>query len=135
MRAAGIALCVGYSILLLGGCGDDALDYPAGDGGWQLFLKIGDIPRTFVEYPLLIDLKGELVNLDSGTFAADGTVIVFGTSGGSFGNGLAEIEKTTSGGVATASLQVQKPGTYEVSVEYPELMVGTTVTFTVGLES
>jgi hypothetical protein len=59
---------------------------------------------------------------------------VFSCPGGTFANGLDEIELETVEGRATAELEIAWPGTYEVEVVYPEQSCSATAVLSVGLE-
>jgi hypothetical protein len=133
MKPAVAALCVSLAVGLLVGCNDSEPGFPVGDGGWQLFLKIGEYPDVSVEYPIVIDLESHLLNLETGEDAPDGTLIVFRTSIGTFPNGQSEIELPTAEGCTTTMLNATRPGRYEITVEYPQGDASTTTTINVDL--
>jgi hypothetical protein len=123
-----LACVVLLAVAILPGCNDADIDYPIGDGGWHLVLNTGQVP-TVGSYPVYIEIEGQVINLTDGGRPQDGAILLFSTSGGSYENGLTEIEKGMAAGKAVSTLQIDGPGRYEVSVEYVDqsCTVSTTV--------
>jgi hypothetical protein len=135
MRTALIALVVAVAMLVVSGCADDAeITYPTGDGGWQVGITLSEIPPRILEVPVVIEIKGDAINLTDGARSPDGDILVFCSSGGTFPNGMSDIELATIGGRAVTELVIESPGTYEVEVKYPDEMVSASVEFSIGLE-
>ncbi len=134
MKNRMIVAALGALVLLTMGCSDNEISYPTGDGGWQIGISLGLIPPRMTDVPVFISIQADVINLTDGHRPADGSVVVFKSSGGSFVNGLAEIELATLDGRAVTELEIPLPGTYEVTVEYPEESCTAVATFSVGLE-
>ena len=73
-------------------------------------------------------------SLTNGDRPPDGSVLVFTASGGSFVNGLTEMEPGTVDGRVVTELEIQLPGTYELEIEFPQESCTVLAEFTVGLE-
>jgi len=125
---------LGTLVLLTMGCSDNEISYPTGDGGWQIGITLSEIPPRIYDVPVFISIQADVINLTDGHRPPDGSVVVFTTSGGSFTNGLTEIELATADGRVVAELEIRLPGTYEVTIEYPQESCTVVTTFTVGLE-
>ena len=134
MKKAVILMTLCLLALLTLACGDDGISFPTGDGGWQVGITLGEIPPRILEVPVLIEVRGDVINLTDGDRPVDGSVVAFTSSGGSFGNGLTEVELATVNGSAVAVLEIQLPGTYEVEVAYPQESCSAVTVFSVGLE-
>ena len=70
------------------------------------------------ELPLFVMITVELRGKISGSFPPDGELVVFESSGGSFENGQLQTNREMNDGTATASLQIETPGSYELTVSY-----------------
>jgi len=124
---------VGF-ILVTPGCSDNEISYPTGDGGWQIGIALGEIPPRIDDVPVTISIEADIINLTNGDRPADGAIVAFTTSGGAFANGLTEIELTTTDGRVVTELEIELPGTYEVTVEYPQQECTAVFGFSIGLE-
>ena len=133
MRAALVPLCLGLFVGLLVGCSDDGIDYPVGDGSWQLALSVGDIPEPIEELPAFISVQVQAVDLSSGARPPDGAVFELTTTAGWFPNGLRRIELGATGGSVETELRVDYPGWYEITAVLVEESACTAVRFSVGL--
>lgn len=125
---------LGALVLLTMGCSDNEITYPTGDGGWQIGVTLGEIPPRIYDVPVFISIQADVINLTDGRRPPDGSVMVFTTSGGSFVNGQSEIELATVDGRVVTELEIRLPGTYEVTIEYPQESCTVVTVFTVGLE-
>lgn len=134
MKNRMIAAVLGVLLIVTMGCSDNEISYPTGDGGWQIGLSLGLIPPRMTDIPVYISIQADVINLTDGHRPADGSVVVFTSSGGWFVNGLAEIELATLDGRVVTELEIPLPGTYEVTVEYPQESCVAATTFSVGLE-
>lgn len=133
MKSLPILLICIAAMLVLTACGDNETNYPIGDGGWFIAIDVGRIPNGVTEYPILVDVEVEILNLDNGNPAADGSLVRLRVTPGSFDNDLPEIEKTLVDGQTTATLVISSPGSYDLEVEYPEGDSCATTCFSVGL--
>lgn len=124
----------GVLMLLTLGCSDNSISYPVGDGGWQIGITLGEYPPRVDDLPVLISLRADVINLTDGQRPPDGSIVVFTSSGGSFVNGLTEIEIGTVNGRVDTELEIHRPGTYEVTAEYPQGDCTIDVEFSIGLE-
>ena len=70
------------------------------------------------EFPLIVMITVELRGKISGSFPPDGELVVFESSGGSFENGQLQTTREMNDGTATASLQIETSGSYELMVSY-----------------
>ena len=134
MKQRMIVAALGALVLLTLGCSDNEISYPIGDGGWQIGLALGEIPPRIYDVPVLISIQADVINLTNGNRPPDGDILIFTASGGSFPNGLTEIELATLNGRVVTELEIQLPGTYEVEVEYPQEFCTVLAVFSVGLE-
>jgi len=82
----------------------------------------------------VVRIRADVINLTDGSRSADGSVLVFTASGGTFVNGLSEIAFSTLDGWAETELDIQLPGTYEVEVAYPQESCSVVTVFSIGLE-
>lgn len=133
MRSAIVPLCLALVVGLLAGCSDDGIDYPVGDGSWQLALSVGDIPDPVEEMPAFVSVLVQAVDLSSGARPQDGAVFELTASNGWFPNGLRQIELGAVGGVVETELRADRPGWYEITAVMVEECASTTVRFSVGL--
>jgi hypothetical protein len=134
MKQRMIVAVLGALVLLTVGCADNEISYPIGDGGWQIGITLGVIPPKIDEPPVSISIQADVINFSNGNRAPDGSVLVFTASGGSFVNGLTEIDLSTVNGRAITELEIWIPGTYQVEVEYPQESCTAVFEFTIGLE-
>ncbi len=134
MKQRMIIAALGALVLLTLGCSDNEISYPTGDGGWQIGIDLGEIPPRIHDVPVLVSIQADVINLTNGDRPPDGSVLVFTTSGGSFPNGLTEIELATLNGRVVTELEIQLPGTYQVEIEYPQESCTVLTEFSVGLE-
>lgn len=118
MRIAVAGLCVVVAFGSLLACSDGQDRLALTNGGWLLTVSVNGFPGDHPEYPVSIRFKAHLVGVVSGANAEDGTVLVFRSSGGTFENGLEEIEATTVDGIAEATFTAEIPGAYEMSVKF-----------------
>lgn len=125
---------LGALVLMTMGCSDNEISYPTGDGGWQIGITLSEIPPRIYDVPVFISIQADVINLTDGDRPPDGSVMVFTTSGGSFVNGQTEIELATAGGRVVTELEIRLPGTYEVTIEYPQESLTVVTVFSVGLE-
>jgi hypothetical protein len=125
---------LGALVLVTMGCSDNEISYPTGDGGWQIGVTLSEIPPRIYDVPVFISIQADVINLTDGHRPPDGSVVVFTSSGGSFVNGETEIDLATVGGRAVTELEIRLPGTYEVTIEYPQESCTVVTVFTVGLE-
>jgi hypothetical protein len=134
MRRARLALIVAAALIVIGGCSDNEITYPTGDGGWQVGLTLSEIPPTINDVPVAISVQGDAINLTTGARSPDGDILVFRTTGGTFPNESSEIELATIDGTAVTELVIELPGSYEVEVEYPDGSCSASWVFSIGLE-
>ncbi len=134
MKQKMIIAALGALVLLTLGCSDNEISYPTGDGGWQIGISLGEIPPRIYDVPVLVSIQADVINLTNGDRPPDGSVLVFTASGGSFPNGLTEIELATLDGRVVTELEIQSPGTYQVEIEYPQESCTVLTEFSVGLE-
>lgn len=134
MKHRMIVIAFGALVLLTMGCSDNEISYPTGNGGWQIGIDLGVIPPRINDVPVLISIQADVINLTNGDRPPDGSVLVFIASGGSFVNGLTEIELGTVDGRVITELEIQLPGTYELEVEFPQESCTVSAVFSVGLE-
>jgi hypothetical protein len=134
MRGTKIIVAIGIGFLVTVSCSDSGITYPTGAGGWQVAISLSEIPPWIDDVPVSVAIQGDAINLSNGERPRDGAVLVFSASGGSFNNGLTEIELESFGGRAVAELEIVLPGTYEVEVAYPEQSCSAVAVFSVGLE-
>jgi hypothetical protein len=125
---------LGALILLTLGCSDSEISYPVGEGGWEIGLDLGEIPPRIYDVPVTISIQADVINLTDGDRPTDGSVLIFTTSGGSFVNGLTEIEFGTIDGRVITELEIQLPGTYDLEVEFPQGSCTVSAVFSIGLE-
>ena len=133
MRSAIVPLCLALVVGLLGGCSDNGIDYPVGDGSWQLALSVADTPELIDEFPVFVSVLVQAVDLSSGARPQDGSVFELTASDGWFPNGLRKIELGAVGGVVETELRVNYPGWYEITAVMVEESAATSVRFSVGL--
>ena len=100
----------------------------------QIGIDLGVIPPRIYDVPVLISIQADVINLTNGDRPPDGSVLVFIASGGSFVNGLTEIELGTVDGRVITELEIQLPGTYELEVEFPQESCTVSAVFSIGLE-
>ncbi|MCU0305598.1 MAG: hypothetical protein MUC56_16205 [Thermoanaerobaculales bacterium] len=129
-----LAAALGVLALLAPGCSDNEIDFPTGNGGWQIGLTLGVIPPRVGDVPVLVSIRADVINLTDGRRPADGAAVAFSSSGGAFPNGEPEIELVTSAGHAITELLIALPGTYRVEVAYPDESCTAAAEFTIGLE-
>jgi hypothetical protein len=122
------------ALLFSGSCSDDGITYPTGEGGWQVAIGLGQIPPWNDNEPVVVTVQAEAIDLTDGDRPADGSLLVFCASDGSFANGSAEIELGTVNGRATAELEIARPATYQIEVSYPDRSCSALVEFSYGLE-
>lgn len=134
MKHRFIVAALGALLALTVGCGDNGISYPIDDGGWQIGVTLGEIPPRIYEVPVLISVQADVINLTDGERPPDGSSVVFNTTGGSYPNGLTEIQLGTVEGRAVTELEIQTPGTYRVEIEYPQGSCTVITEFSVGLE-
>ncbi len=134
MKHRMIVTTLGVLLLLAMGCSDSGITYPTGDDGWQIGLDLGEIPPRIYDVPVLISIQADVINLTNGDRPLDGSVLVFTASGGSFVNGLTEIELGTVDGRVVTELEIRLPGTYELEVEFPQESCTVLAVFSIGLE-
>ena len=134
MKHRMIVTALGALLLLTMGCSDNGIDYPIGDGGWQIGLDLGEIPPRIYDVPVSISIQADVINLTNGDRPTDGSVLIFTTSGGSFVNGLTEIELGTVDGRVVTELEIQLPGKYELEIEFPQESCTVLAVFSIGLE-
>lgn len=134
MRLRMTIAVAGVLMLLTLGCSDNTISYPIGDGGWQIGITLAGFPPRVDDLPVFISIQIDVVNLTDGQRPGDGSIVVVTSSGGSFVNGLAEIELGTLNGRVVTELEISRPGTYEVTAEYPQEACTTAVEFSIGLE-
>lgn len=134
MKHRMIVTVLGALLLLTLGCSDNEISYPTGNGGWQIGIDLGEIPPRINDVPVLISIQADVINLTDGDRPPDGSVLVFTASGGSFANGLTEIELGTVDGRVVTELEIQLPGTYELEVEFPQESCTVLAVFSIGLE-
>lgn len=133
MRSAIVPLCLALVVGLLAGCSDDGIDYPVGDGSWQLALSVADTPDVIDEFPVFVSVLVQAVDLSSGARPQDGSVFELTASNGWFPNGLRQIDLGATGGVVETELRVDYPGWFEITAVMVEECASTTVRFSVGL--
>jgi len=129
-----VIAALGALMLLTMGCSDNEITYPIGEGGWEIGVDLGVIPPRINDVPVLISIQADVINLTDGQRPPDGSVLVFTTSGGSFVNGLTEIELGTVDGTVVTDLEIRSPGTYELEIEFPQGSCTVLAEFSVGLE-
>ena len=134
MKPTVILIAVFAVLLLTIGCSDNQISYPTGDGGWQIGITLSEFFPTIDVIPVVVRIRADVINLTDGNRPADGSVLVFMSSGGTFVNGLTEIELSTLDGWAETELEIQLPGTYEVEVAYPQESCSVVTVFSIGLE-
>jgi hypothetical protein len=134
MHRATLMAALAVLALLAPGCSDNEIDFPTGNGGWQIGLTLGVIPPRVGDVPVLVSIRADVINLTDGRRPADGAAVVFTSSGGAFPNGDPEIDLTTSAGRAETELLIRLPGTYRVEVEFPQESCTAAAEFTIGLE-
>jgi len=134
MKHKMIITALGALVLLTMGCSDNEISYPTGDGGWQIGVDLGVIPPRINDVPVLISIQADVINLTNGDRPTDGSVLIFTTSGGSFVNGLTEIEFGTVDGRVITELEIRLPGTYDLEVEFPQGSCTVSAVFSIGLE-
>lgn len=134
MRHGMMVAAFGALLALTVGCGDSGISYPIDDGGWQIGVTLGEIPPRLYDASVLISVQADVINFTDGERPPDGSPVVFNTSGGSYPNGLTEIELGTVEGRAITELEIQLPGTYQVEIEYPQGSCTVITEFSVGLE-
>jgi len=134
MKHKMIIAALGALVLLTMGCSDNGIDYPVGEGGWQIGVDLGVIPPRINDVPVLISIRADVINLTDGERPADGSILIFTSSGGAFDNGLTEIELGTVDGTVVTDLEIRSPGRYEVEIEFPQGSCTVLTEFSVGLE-
>jgi hypothetical protein len=134
MKTRTIVMIAATAMLAVCGCGDSDITYPTGNGGWQVGLTLSRIPPRMPDGPVLIEVRGDAIDLTTGARPPDGDILVFCTSGGTFPNESNEIELATVDGRAVTELVIELPGTYEVEVRYPDRLAAASAVFSIGLE-
>ena len=86
------------------------------DEGWLISVKVSDFSPSAQDFPIYIEIVAEVKGVISGILPPDDEPMVFTTSNGQFENGQSQIEKLTIDGSAAATLRVEDPGSYKVSV-------------------
>ena len=83
------------------------------------------------EFPLIVMITVELRGRISGSFPPDGELVIFESSGGSFENGQLQTNREMNDGTATASLQVETSGSYDLTVSYETAQRTTTLSVSI----
>jgi hypothetical protein len=111
-----VALTVLAPVIGCDGSGCPCCELPRVAIDWIIEIDSEPVPDPITEYPIFIDVGVTVRSLENGAPAPDGLIVTLNVSPGSFVGGESEVERSLVDGGTAATLQVDAPGSYRLSV-------------------